>query len=125
MRFLTAAITFQGAFRDLHRGRISSGSAAQVRVSRLEHDLRYEMTDELMIVAKRLWLSELNFTNEAQLCSLENAFSRAELSSGRSILVIAFTGISYATERSDVMRITSPADDNTRIDALRAHAART
>ncbi|WP_271553609.1 LLM class flavin-dependent oxidoreductase [Bradyrhizobium sp. CCBAU 45394] len=96
---------------------------------RQEHDLRYEMADEFMSIAKRLWQSEHNFTYEGQFWRLEDAFVRPKPRYGRPILVSATgspAGFSYAARHSDLAFITSPAGANVEraVEALPAHTAK-
>ncbi|MGY3387717.1 FMNH2-dependent dimethyl sulfone monooxygenase [Bradyrhizobium sp. USDA 3311] len=96
---------------------------------RQEHDLRYEMADEFMSIAKRLWQSQHNFTYEGQFWRLEDAFVRPKPRYGRPILVSATgspAGFSYAARHSDLAFITSPAGANVEraVEALPAHTAK-
>ena len=58
-------------------------------MDRLEHDLRYEMADEFVSIAKRLWQSEQNLTYDGRFWRLEDAFVRPRPRYGRPILVSA------------------------------------
>ena len=79
--------------------------------SRIDHDRRYELADELIRVVDRLWRETENFSYEGERWRLANAFVTPKPTYGRPILVTATgskAGMSFAGHHSDVVFVTSP-----------------
>jgi FMNH2-dependent dimethyl sulfone monooxygenase len=95
---------------------------------RIEHDERYERTDEFISVVKRLWGEDENLSHDGRYYKLENAYVSPRPLHGRPLLVNAAgskAGIDYAAKHSDIMFITSPAgaEIEAALGALPAHTA--
>jgi FMNH2-dependent dimethyl sulfone monooxygenase len=78
----------------------------------IEHDLRYEMADELMQVMKQLWESPDNVDFDGRFYSMEKGFVSPKPRFGRPIIVNASSsgaGMAFAANHSDLMFITRPA----------------
>ncbi|SDV46493.1 LLM class flavin-dependent oxidoreductase [Chitinasiproducens palmae] len=93
-----------------------------------EHDLRYEMADEFVSVAKSLWRSDDNLTFDGRFWHLKEAFVSPRPRFGRPILVNATSsqaGMHYAARHSDIVFITSPggAEIEAALATLPAHIA--
>ncbi|KAF1042670.1 MAG: Pyrimidine monooxygenase RutA [Herbaspirillum frisingense] len=94
-----------------------------------EHDLRYQMADEFVGIAKRLWSDDENLTLEGRFWKLKDAFVSPKPKFGRPVLVNATSseaGMAYAARNSDIVFITSPAgaEIEAALGALPAHIAR-
>jgi FMNH2-dependent dimethyl sulfone monooxygenase len=84
----------------------------------IPHDLRYEMADEFLDVAKRLWASEDELTHQGRFWQLQGAYEALKPRYGRPIIVSASgsrAGIEFAARHSDILFTTSPGGAN--IDA--------
>jgi FMNH2-dependent dimethyl sulfone monooxygenase len=78
----------------------------------IEHDLRYEMADELMSVMKQLWESPDNVDFDGRFYSMKKGFVSPKPRFGRPIIVNASSsgaGMAFAANHSDLMFITRPA----------------
>jgi FMNH2-dependent dimethyl sulfone monooxygenase len=94
--------------------------------SQIEHDRRYELTDEFVQVVQRLWSETENYSYEGERWRLENAFVTPKPLYGRPILVNATgseAGISFAARHSDLVFITSPtgSEIESALESLPAH----
>jgi len=94
----------------------------------IEHDRRYEMAEEFVDIACRLWEANDDLTLQGKFWSLENAFVTPKPKYGRPVLVNATgspAGITYAATHSDLVFITSPAghEIDAALHALPAHNA--
>jgi FMNH2-dependent dimethyl sulfone monooxygenase len=98
-------------------------------MTRPEHDLRYEMSDEFAGILEALWNGDADRSFDGRWWKLENAFVSPRPRFGRPILVNAASspaGIDYAARHSDIMFITSPAgaDIDATLAILPDHVAR-
>ncbi len=98
-------------------------------MKKIEHDLRYDMADEFITLAKRLWSGEENLTQDGRFWSVEDAFVSPRLLFGRPVLVSAAgsqAGIEYAVRHSDILFITSPTGNQIEdaVASLPDHTAR-
>ena len=78
----------------------------------VEHDLRYEMADELMSAMKQLWESPDNVDFDGRFYSMKKGFVSPKPRFGRPIIVNASSsgaGMAFAANHSDLMFITRPA----------------
>ena len=78
----------------------------------IEHDLRYEMADELMQAMKQLWESPDNVDFDGRFYSMKKGFVSPKPRFGRPIIVNASSsgaGMAFAANHSDLMFITRPA----------------
>jgi len=94
----------------------------------IEHDRRYEMTEEFTDILCQLWGETEDLTLQGKFWSLEKAFVTPKPRYGRPILVNATgspAGIAYAAKYSDLVFITSPAghEIDAALAALPAHNA--
>ena len=81
----------------------------------IDHDVRYEMADELMRIMKLLWSSHENVDFEGEHYRMTKGFVSPKPVHGRPILVNASSsgaGIGFAANHSDLMFITRPAGDD-------------
>ncbi|WP_439816304.1 LLM class flavin-dependent oxidoreductase [Zavarzinia sp. CC-PAN008] len=77
----------------------------------IPHDRRYELADEFITLAKRLWEEDADLTHRGETWSVENAYVSPRPVHGRPLLVSAAAsdaGFRYAARHSDVLFITSP-----------------
>ena len=78
----------------------------------VEHDLRYEMADELLEVMKELWSSTENVDHEGRFYRMKKGFVSPKPVNGRPIIVNASSsgaGVDPAATHSDLLFITRPA----------------
>ena len=94
----------------------------------IDHDRRYEMTEEFTDILCQLWGETEDLTLQGKFWLLEKAFVTPKPRYGRPILVNATgspAGIAYAAKYSDLVFITSPAghEIDAALAALPAHNA--
>lgn len=85
---------------------------AMFGMTKVEHDLRYEMAEVFASRLAQLWSSNENLTVDGPYWSMEDAFVTPKPRFGRPIMVNASgsaAGIRYGVRHSDIMFITSPA----------------
>jgi FMNH2-dependent dimethyl sulfone monooxygenase len=78
----------------------------------VEHDLRYEMADELLEVMKELWSSTENVDHDGRFYRMKKGFVSPKPVNGRPIIVNASSsgaGVDFAARHSDLLFITRPA----------------
>jgi FMNH2-dependent dimethyl sulfone monooxygenase len=98
--------------------------------SRIEHDRRYELTDEFVTVLEHLWseTDSFSYQSSADLWRFKDAYIAPRPLYGRPILVNATgsdAGFAYAGRHSDIAFITSPAggDIESAVSSLPDHVA--
>lgn len=95
----------------------------------IEHDRRYEMAEEFVVIMERLWREDENLSVKGRYWSVEGAHVSPKPLTGRCIMVSAGSspaGIDYAARHTDLMFITSPAgaDPADALASLPEHTAR-
>ena len=95
----------------------------------IEHDNRYAMAEEFVVLMERLWAEDENLTYDGKFWSLGEAYVSPKPIHGKCIMVSAgssATGIDYAARHTDLMFITSPAgaDPHDALASLPEHTAK-
>jgi len=78
----------------------------------IEHDQRYEIAEEFVMLMERLWREPENLSYDGKFWSLEEAYVSPKPLARKCIMVSAGSspaGIAYAARHTDLMFITSPA----------------